>query len=167
MAEEMFPVKIKKKNGFMLSVGILEIVCGLIWSLQGGLKSLPMWLFVVVGVITILSVLVEYSRDIYLKENAIEFYVNKDLAQKIKYSEIAIIDIKNGEKPADKKKQFLHITFDEVRKKKTAKRNHYSFCISNYDIKDIEKIRDVIASRNQAVRITDIVKELGKEKANK
>ena len=50
-----------------------------------------MWIFVFTGIITALSVLVEYSQDIFIKENKLEFYKNKDLIKAIKYSSIKSI----------------------------------------------------------------------------
>ena len=163
MAEEKFPIRIKKKNGFMLSVAILFILCGIAYGAllknKGGI--LPMIIFVSVGVIYLLTLFVEYSRDIYLKENCIEFYTNKDLTEKIKYSDIAIIDIKKGEKPSDKKKDFFYITYDESRKKNKPKRKHYSFAISNYAVEDLKKIRDVICSKQLKIRVSQSMKDFG------
>ncbi len=172
MAEEKFPICIKKKNGFMLSVAILFIICGIIYGvlLKGKGGILPMIIFVGIGIIYLLTLLVEYSRDIYLKDNCIEFYNNKDLVQKIKYSEISIIDIKKGDKPADKKKDFFCITYDEGRKKNKPKRKHYSFGVSNYAVEDLVKIREMINAKKSDVKISSAMREFGQNnnsKANK
>lgn len=169
MAEEKFPIRIKKKNGFMLTVAILFILCG---SLYGALLKdkggiLPMAIFVGIGIIYLLTVLVEYSRDIYLKDSCIEFYNNKDLTEKIKYSEIVMIDIKKGEKAADKKKDFFCITYDEARKKNKPKRKHYSFSISNYSVEDLKKMRDIICSKQITAKASASMKEFGRNSKSK
>ena len=92
MESTKFPIVIKKRNGVMIGVSILEIVVGIIFGItQEGLKSILIWIFVFAGIITALSVLVEYSQDIFLKENKMEFYKNKDLIKAIKYSSIKSI----------------------------------------------------------------------------
>ncbi len=163
MTEEKFPIRIKKKNGFMLTVAILFIMCGMVYGvlLKGKGGILPMIIFVAIGIIYLLTIFVEYSRDIYLKENCIEFYTNKDLTEKIKYSEISMIDIKKGEKPSDKKKDFFYIAYDEVRKKNKKKGKHYSFGISNYAVEDLKKLRDVICSKQLNVKVSASMKNLG------
>ena len=70
MENTKFPIVIKKRNGVMIGVSILEIVMGIIFGIIGeGIKSILLWIFVFTGIITALSVLVEYSQDILLKEN--------------------------------------------------------------------------------------------------
>ena len=54
MEELKYPITIKKKNSFMISVGIAEIVFGLVWVIPEGIKSFAMWIFVVTGIITLL-----------------------------------------------------------------------------------------------------------------
>ena len=112
MENTKFPIVIKKRNGVMIGVSILEIVMGIIFGFVGdGLKNILLWIFVFTGIVTALSVLVEYSRDIFMKENKLEFYNNKDLIKAIKYSSIKSINIDKGNEPKTKKKDFLTIYF--------------------------------------------------------
>ncbi|MBE6071387.1 MAG: hypothetical protein E7208_05455 [Clostridium butyricum] len=159
MEETKDPIIIKKKNGFMISVGIAEIVFGLVWSLADGIKSIPMWIFVVTGIITLLSVWVEYSRDIYLRENKIDFYKNKDLIESIKYSDINELSIKVGDQPKDKNKKFLNISFSNNGKKKVTKKS-YSVCVGDYGVTDLAKMRQTILSVNSKVKVSKEVKEI-------
>lgn len=158
MEETKYPIIIKKKNGFMISVGISEIIFGLIWSLADGIKSIPMWIFVVTGIITLLSVWVEYSKDIYLREKKVDFYKNKNLIESINYSNINELSIKEGNQPKDKNKKFLNISFSSNNKKSSKK--NYSVCIGEYGVADMVKLRQAILSVNSKVKVSKEVKEI-------
>ena len=160
MEELKYPIIIKKKNWFMLSVGIAEIVFGLIWIIPEGIKSLAMWIFIVTGIITLLSVWVEYSRDIKIGENKVEFYKNKEIIQSINYSEISALSIKKGEDNKEKNKKFLTISFSSTGKKKDSKSKKYNICIGEYSATDLAKLRDAIVRFNKNIKVEKEVKEM-------
>ena len=160
MEELKYPITIKKKNSFMISVGIAEIVFGLVWVIPEGIKSLAMWIFVVTGIITLLSVWVEYSRDIKIGENKVEFYKNKELTQSIKYSEISNLSLRKGEENKEKNKKFLTISFSATGKKKDSKSKKYDICTSEYSLNDLAKLRDTILKFNKSVKVSTEVKEI-------
>ena len=107
MEEKKYPIIIKKKNSLMVMAVIAEFVIALVYGITQGPTSVLFSCFLFVAVVTALAVWVAYSRDIYLKENKIEFYQNKNLIQKIKYSSIESIDVDNGIEPKDRKKTLL------------------------------------------------------------
>ena len=110
MENTEFPIIIKKRNGLMIGVSMCEIAMGLVFSLTGeGFKSVLLWVFVFIGIITLLSVLGEYSQDVFLKENKMEFYRNKDLVKSIKYSTVNSIYIGKGNESKNKKKDFYGV----------------------------------------------------------
>ena len=123
MEEKKYPIIIKKKNSLMVMAVIAEFVIALVYGITQGPTSVLFSCFLFVAVVTALAVWVEYSRDIYLKENKIEFYQNKNLIQKIKYSSIESIDVDNGIEPKDRKKDFIVITYRETSNKKKNNRN--------------------------------------------
>ena len=152
---------IKKRNGFMITAGILEIIFGLIWSIQDGIKSVPMWIFVITGIITLLSVWVEYSEDIVLSDNKIQFYKRTDLLKSVKYSEISSMDFINGTEIKDRKKKFLSISLSGNNKRR--KDNNVLISTSNYSAGDVLKIRDIILEKNKVVKMSKEVKNFGKK----
>ena len=161
------PVVIKKRNGVMLGVSILEIVMGLVFGYVGdGFKSVLLWIFVFTGIVTALSVLVEYSRDIFIKENKLEFYNNKDLIKAIKYSSIKSINIDKGNDPKTKKKDFLTICFgnndSKANRNKDSKLEKYLVNPSNYSSQDLITMKNIIVSKNSAVKVNSQVNEFFK-----
>lgn len=162
-----FPIVIKKRNGAMIGASIIEILIGVFFGItQGGLMSPLLWVFVFTGIITALSVWVEYSRDIILKENKIEFYKNTDLIKSIKYSHIKSVSISKGNEPKTKKKDFVIINIDENdnknRKNNNSKTEKYLVNPSSYGASDLLKMKDVIVSKNSNVEITGEFKEFFK-----
>lgn len=162
-----FPITIKKRNGGMIVAAITEILIGVIFgATQGGLTSPLLWIFVFTGIVTALSVWVEYSRDIMLKENKIEFYKNADLIKTIKYSDIKSISIAKGNEPKTKKKDFVSfntcINDNNNRKNNNSKSEKYLVSPSSYASSDFLKMKDVILSKNSNVDITDEFKEFFK-----
>lgn len=155
MENVKFPIVIKKRNGLMLGVAIIEIIIGIIFGITtDGVKSILLWIFIFVGVVTALSVLVEYSQDVFLKENKIEFYKNKDLVKEIKYSNVKSISISKGSEPKTKKKDFVAIEYSDGNKK-----NSFSYLIDpmSYSAQDLITIRDTILSENSSVKVSDEV----------
>lgn len=155
MENVKFPIVIKKRNGLMLGVAIIEIIIGIIFGITtDGVKSILLWIFIFVGVVTALSVLVEYSQDVFLKENKIEFYKNKDLVKEIKYSNVKSISISKGSEPKTKKKDFVAIEYSDGNKK-----NSFSYLIDpmSYSAQDLITIRDTILSKNSSVKVSDEV----------
>lgn len=151
-----FPIVIKKKNSVMIVVSIIEILMGIIFAItSGGLKSVLLWIFIFVGVVTALTVLTEYSMDIILKENKIEFYKFNDLIKSIKYSSIKSIEISKGNEPKTQKKDFLGIRFNEndSKKSKDLKECVYLINFMHYSSQDFAQIRDVILKKNSSVII--------------
>ena len=168
------PVVIKKRNGVMLGVSILQIAIGISYGCIGeGLKSILMWILVFTGIVTALSVLVEYSQDIFIKENKLEFYNNKDLIKAIKYSSIKSLDIDKGSEPKTKKKDFFTICIGsndrKNNKNKESKVEKYLVNPSNYSFKDLITMKNIIISKNTDVKVSNEVKEFFKsqEKNNK
>lgn len=167
MENTTFPITIKKRNGGMIVVSITEILIGVIFGVtQGGIINPLLWIFVFTGIITALSVWVEYSRDIMLKENKMEFYKNTDLIKTIKYSDIKTITIARGDEPKTKKKDFVAISIGKTENKNKKNNNYkiekYLVNPSNYGANDLLKMKDVILSRNSNVNITSEFKEFFK-----
>lgn len=160
MDELKYPITIKKKNWFMISVGIAEILLGLVWIIPEGIKSLAMWIFIVTGIITLLSVWIEYSRDICIEENKVEFYKNKELTKSIKYSEISELSIIAGSESKEKNKKFFTISFSSTGKKKEAKTKKQRISTSEYALVDLAKLRDSILKCNKNVKVSKEVKEM-------
>ncbi|WP_294392401.1 hypothetical protein [uncultured Clostridium sp.] len=167
MEEKKYPIIIKKKNSLMVMAVIAEFVIALVYGITQGPTSLLFSCFLFVAVVTALAVWVEYSRDIYLKENKIEFYQNKNLIQKIKYSSIESIDVDNGIEPKDRKKDFIVITYRETSNKKKNNRNEkidkYYLSTSYYCSNDFKMIRDAIKSRNPEVKLNENLSKYIKE----
>ena len=168
MENTKFPLVIKKRNGAMIGVSIIEIVMGIIFGIAGdGLKSILLWIFVFTGIITALSVLVEYSQDILLKENNVEFYKNKDLIKSIKYSSINSIYIGKGNETKTKKKDFLTIGFNNNDSKsnknnksnKNYKVESYPINPNNYGSQDLITMKNIILSKNSSVKVSGEVNE--------
>lgn len=158
MDNTTFPIVIKKRNGGMLGVSIIEIVMGVIFGItQDGLKSPLLWIFVFTGIITALSVWVEYSRDISLKENKIEFYKNNDLIKAIKYSDIKSISMGKGDDPKTKKKDYILISIgandNKSKKNNNSNVEKYPINPSSYGAQDLIKMKDIIVSKNSYVII--------------
>lgn len=108
----------------------------------------------------LLSVWVEYSRDIKIGEKKVEFYKNKELIQSINYSEISALSLKNGEESREKNKKFLTISFSSTGKKKDSKSKKYKICIGEYSATDLAKLRDAIVKFNKNVKVEKEVKEM-------
>ena len=167
MENTTFPIVIKKRNGAMLGASIIEIVMGVVFGItQDGLKSPLLWIFVFTGIITALSVWVEYSSDIFLKENKMEFYKNKDLIKAIKYSDIKSISIGKGNEPKTKKKDFVSIGINpnDNKNKRNSNSNAERYLInpSVYGAQDLIKIKDIIISRNSSVKVSSEFNEFFK-----
>jgi len=164
MESTKFPIVIKKRNGAMIGVSILEIIMGIFFGIAGeGIKSVLLWIFVITGIITVLSVLVEYSQDILIKENKVEFYKNNDLIKAIKYSSIKSIDIAKGNESKTKKKDFFTICIggndNNSNRNKNSKIEKYLVNPSNYSTKDLITIKDIIKNKNSAVKVNKEVEE--------
>ncbi|MGN0145055.1 MAG: hypothetical protein ACI398_08730 [Clostridium sp.] len=168
MEEKNYPIIIKKKNSFMLMAVIAEFFVALVYGIIYGFTNLLFVCFLFVAIITLLSVWVEYSRDIYLKENKIEFYSNKDLLKKIKYSSIVSLDVEHGEEAKDKKKEFFTIKYNETSTKKSKNKEpkikKYYLSSSWYTANDFKMIKDIIKSKNTNVKIDENLKKYTKEK---
>jgi hypothetical protein len=167
MENTTFPITIKKRNGGMILASITEVLIGVVFGVtQGGLTNPLLWIFVFTGIITALSVWVEYSKDIMLKENKMEFYKNTDLIKTIKYSDIKTITIARGNEPKTKKKDFVAISIGKTENKNKKNNDHkiekYLVNPSNYGANDLLKMKDVILSRNSNVNITSEFKEFFK-----
>jgi len=159
MENKKLPIVIKKKNMVMVGVSILEIVLGIVFGIiGGGIKSVALWVFVFTGVVTALSVLVEYSEDISLNENKMEFYKNKDLIKAIKYSSIKSIYIGKGNENKTRKKDFFTIGFnDNGNKSKNSKIEEHLINLMSYSSQDLNTIKNVIISKNTFVKVSDDV----------
>lgn len=161
MDNTKFPIILKKRNGLMIGVSILEIIIGVVWGIiEGGIKSAPLWIFLFVGIVTALSVLAEYNQDIFLKENKIEFYKNNDLVKTIKYSNIKAVLISKGNEPKTKKKDFFTISYNENdnKKNKSAKKDEvYLINPMNYSSQDLTAIKNTIIMKNSSVEIGEDV----------
>lgn len=158
MESTKFPIVIKKRNGMMIGVSILEIIMGIIFSItSGGIKSVMLWIFVFTGIVTALSVLVEYSQDILIKENKVEFYKNKDLIKTIKYSTIKSISIEKGNEPKTKKKDFFTIG---IGGNKSSKVDSYLINPMNYSVGDLTKVKDIIVLKNPSVKVSKDVEKI-------
>jgi len=171
MESTKFPIVIKKRNGVMIGVSILEIVMGIMFGIiADGPKSILLWIFVITGIITALSVLVEYSQDIILKENNVEFYKNNDLIKSIKYSSINAIYIAKGNETKTKKKDFLTIGFNgndnksnknsKNNKSKNSKGESYPINHSVYSSQDLNTLNNIILMKNSSIKVSDDVKNL-------
>ncbi|OCA99259.1 hypothetical protein [Clostridium beijerinckii] len=160
MENAKFPIVLKKKNGVMIGVAIIEIIIGIIFgALQGGLKSAPMWVLFFAGIVTALSVFVEYSQDILIKEDAIEFYRNNDLIKSIKYSNIKAILIGKGNEPKNKRKDFFVISFykNDKKKNKNSAEDTYLINPMSYSAEDFKVIKNIIVSKNSSVKVSEDV----------
>ncbi len=171
MESTKFPIVIKKRNGVMIGVSILEIVMGIMFGIiADGPKSILLWIFVFTGIITALSVLVEYSQDIILKENNVEFYKSNDLIKSIKYSSINAIYIAKGNETKTKKKDFLTIGFNgndnksnknsKNNKNKNSKGESYPINHSVYSSQDLNTLNNIILMKNSSIKVSDDVKNL-------
>ena len=171
MESTKFPIVIKKRNGVMIGVSILEIVMGIMFGIiADGPKSVLLWIFVITGIITALSVLVEYNQDIILKENNVEFYKNNDLIKSIKYSSINAIYIAKGNETKTKKKDFLIIRFNgndnksnknsKNNKSKNSKGESYQINHSVYSSQDLNTLNNIILMKNSSIKVSDDVKNL-------
>lgn len=157
MEKLQFPIVIKKRNGLMLGIAIIEIIIGIIFGIAtDGVKSTFLWIFIFVGVVTALSVLGEYSHDVLMKENKVEFYKNKDLIKEIKYSNIKSINISKGNEPKTKKKDFVAIEYNDGNKKNNVSLS-YLIDPMSYSAQDLMTIRDTILAKNSSVKISDEV----------
>lgn len=151
------PVIIKKRNGLMIGVSIIEILIGIIWAVAGeGFKTPALWIFGFVGIITALTVFAEYSQDIFLRENEMEFYKNNDLIKEVKYSSIKSISIRKGKEPKNSKKDFVSIDYAESNKK-NSKKDSYLLNPMSYSAQDLIKIKDTILSKNPSVKVNEEV----------
>ncbi len=157
MEDKKFPITIKKRNGMMMIAAIVEFILGIVFGIIGGIGSALLWIFLFTGVVTALSVLVEYSQDILLKENKIEFYKFNDLIKSIKYSSIKSIYVSKGNDAKTKKKDFLAIGFNENDKKKD---NAYLINLMNYSATDLTKIKNAILLKNSSVKVAEEVEKL-------
>ena len=167
MEENKYPIVIKKKNSLMIMAVMAEFLIAVLYGVIQGPTSILFMCFLFVAVITSLSVWVEYSRDIYLKENKIEFYENKNLINRIKFSSIESLGVENGNEPKNQKKEFITISYRETSNKKKNNRNekidkHY-ISTSYYCANDFKIIRDVIKSRNPEVKFNDNLSKYIKE----
>lgn len=167
MEEKKYPIIIKKKNSLMVMAVIAEFIIALVYGITQGPTSVLFACFLFVAIVTALAVWVEYSRDVYLKENKIEFYQNKNLLKKIKYSSIESLDIDNGIESKDRKKDFVVITYRETSNKKKNNRNDkvdkYYLSTAYYCSNDFKMIRDVIKSRNPEVKLNENLSKYIKE----
>lgn len=162
MENTKFPIVIKKKNGMMIGVAITEIVIGIIFGLLGGgVQSIPMWVLFFTGIVTALSVLVEYNQDIIIKEDKIEFYRGNDLIKAVKYSNIKSIFIGKGNEPKNKKKDFFAIGFykNDKNKNKNSAEDTYLINPMGYTSQDFNTIRNIITSKNSSVKISEDVEK--------
>lgn len=156
MEKAQFPIIIKKRNGVMISIAIIEIIVGIIFGIAGGgLKSIPLWIFVFVGIVTALTVLVEYNQEIQLKENNLEFYKNNDLIKGIKYSNIKSIYIAKGNEPKTKKKDFFAIGYNNSNTKKDSKDEVYLIDLMSYSSQDLIAVKNIIQMKNSSVKLSD------------
>lgn len=156
MEKAKLPIIIKKRNGLMIGVAIIEIIIGIIFGVAGGgLKSIPLWIFVFVGAVTALTVLGEYNQEIHLKENNLEFYKNNDLIKAIKYNDIKSIYIDKGNEPKTKKKDFFAIGYNNSNTKKHSKDDVYLIDFMNYSSQDLIAVKNVIQMKNSSVKLSD------------
>lgn len=167
MEEIKYPVIIKKKNSFMVMAVVAEFLIAVVYGITQGPTNILFACFLFVAIVTALAVWVEYSRDIYLKENKIEFYSNKNLVKKIKYSSIESLEVENGAEEKNKKKEFVTITYRETSNKKSgnkaAKTDKYYINTSYYCANDFKMIKDIVKTRNPQVKFNDNLKKYTKE----
>ncbi len=111
------------------------------------------------GIVTALSVFVEYSQDILIKEDAIEFYRNNDLIKSIKYSNIKAILIGKGNEPKNKRKDFFIISFykNDKKKNKNSAEDTYLINPMSYSAEDFKIIKNIIVSKNSSVKVSEDV----------
>lgn len=168
MEQKNYPIIIKKKNSFMVLAVVAEFLVSFVYGIIEGFTSVLFLCFLFVAIVTLLAVWVEYSRDIYLKENKIEFYSNKDLLQKIKYSSIVSLDVEHSEEPKNKKKEFFTINYRETSSKKSrnkeSKIKKYYLSSSWYTANDFKMIKDIIKSKNPEVKLNENLYKYTKEK---
>lgn len=159
MENKKFPIVIKKRNGFMIGIAIIEIIIGITFGItEGQMKSIPMWIFLFVGITSALTVWGEYSQDIILKENNLEFYKNNDLIKNIKYSNIKSISIDKGKDSKTQKKDFLAINYsNNNNEKKNQKYDSYLINLMNYSSEDLIAIRNTVLMKNSSVEVNDNV----------
>lgn len=142
----------------MIAASICEIIVGIVFGVvDGGMSNIILWVLLFVGIVTGLSVLVEYSQDIVLKESKIEFYKFNDLVKSIKYSSIKSIYISKGDEPRTKKKDFLAIGYIESDKKG---KNAYLINLMNYGVRDLANMKNTIISKNSVIEVSDEVKNM-------
>jgi hypothetical protein len=152
-----FPVVIKKRNGFMIGIAAIEIIIGIVFGIiEGEIKSIPMWIFIFVGIVSALTVWGEYSQDIILKENNLEFYKNNDLIKNIKYNNIKSISINKGNDSKTQKKDFLAINYNN-NSNKNEKYDTYLINLMNYSSQDFITIKSTILIKNSSVEVNDSV----------
>ena len=108
MEEKKYPIIIKKKNSFMVMAVVAEFLVALVYGITQGFASVLFAFFLFVAIVTALALWVEYSGDVYLKENKIEFYQNKNLITTIKYSNIATLAVEEGNEDKNKKKRMCY-----------------------------------------------------------
>lgn len=115
--------------------------------------------FFFAGIVTALSVFVEYSQDILIKEDAIEFYRNNDLIKSIKYSNIKAILIGKGNEPKNKRKDFFIISFykNDKKKNKNSAEDTYLINPMSYSAEDFKVIKNIIVSKNSSVKVSEDV----------
>lgn len=159
MENKKIPIVIKKRNGFMIGIAIIEIIIGITFGItEGQMKSIPMWIFLFVGIISALTVWGEYSQDIILKENNLEFYKNNDLIKSIKYTNIKSISIDKGKDSKTQKKDFLAINYsNNNNEKKNQKYDSYLINLMNYSSEDLITIRNTVLMKNPFVEVNDNV----------
>lgn len=118
-----------------------------------------MWVLFFAGIVTALSVFVEYSQDILIKEDAIEFYRNNDLIKSIKYSNIKAILIGKGNEPKNKRKDFFIISFykNDKKKNKNSAEDTYLINPMSYSAEDFKVIKNIIVSKNSSVKVSEDV----------
>lgn len=156
MEKLKLPIIIKKRNGLMISIAIIEIIMGIIFGVAGGgLKSIVLWIFVFIGAVTALTVLVEYNQEMHLKEDNLEFYKNNDLIKAIKDSNIKSIYIDKGNEPKTKKKDFFAIGYRNSNTKKDSKDEVFLIDLMSYSSQDLITIKNVIQMKNSAVKLSE------------
>lgn len=159
MEDTKFPIIIKKRNGLMLIIAIIEITIGIIFGITGeGVKNVMLWIFVFIGIITAMSILAEYSQDVILKEDKIEFYKNSDLIKGIKYSNISSIFMSKGQDIKTKKKDFVAIGYSESNKKGSISLSYFINPMS-YSGQDLNLMKSIISNRNPSVKVHEEVEK--------
>lgn len=167
MEEKKYPIIIKKKNSFMVMAVVAEFLVALVYGITQGFASVLFAFFLFVAIVTALALWVEYSRDVYLKENKIEFCQNKNLITTIKYSNIATLAVEEGNEDKNKKKEYVTISYRETSNKKNADKNakikKYYISPSYYCANDFKMIKEVIKSKNPEVKFNENLSKYIKE----